>query len=101
MDLDQAFQRFFKYKNGYPKFKKKNTKKSCRIPQCGNHIKFDFETKKIKIPKIDTEIKRFKNKQFAGNLKSIKTIVTTIELERWSMMTSENQAKRWLTLKLQ
>ena len=31
--LDKAYQRFFKTKNGFPKFKNKHTKQSFTIPQ--------------------------------------------------------------------
>jgi len=52
LNLDNAFQRFFKIKNiSFPKFKSKHKREnSFRIPQ---FCKIDFENKRIKIPKID------------------------------------------------
>jgi putative transposase len=32
-DLDSAYQRFFAQRNGYPRFKKRHEKQSCRYPQ--------------------------------------------------------------------
>jgi len=68
LDLDDAFQRFFKVKsNGFPKFKsKKNKKDSFRVTQ---HLHVNFEIKKIKIPKIDWI--KFKDKRiFNSKIKS-------------------------------
>jgi putative transposase len=69
LDLDSAFQKFFKDKNiGFPKFKsKKHNKNSFRVPQ---YCKIDFKNKRIKIPKIDWI--KFRDKRiFNSKIKSI------------------------------
>lgn len=48
--LDNAYTRFFKQKKGFPKFKsKKNHKDSVKFIKC---VHFDFNTWKVKVPKI-------------------------------------------------
>lgn len=69
LNLDNAFQRFFKVKqSGFPKFKSRKTNhNSFRVPQ---HFQVDFENKRIKIPKIDWI--RFKDKRvFDAKIKSM------------------------------
>jgi len=69
INLDNAFQKFFKEKKvGFPKFKsKKNDSNSFRVPQ---HCGVDFKNKKIKIPKI--EWIKFRDKRvFENKIKSI------------------------------
>lgn len=46
-DLDQAYTRFFRKQNKYPKFKKKHGKQSCRYPQG-----FKVVDSKVYLPKI-------------------------------------------------
>jgi putative transposase len=55
LNIDNAFNRFFKIKNsGFPKFKsKKRDANSFKVPNNNNSLKIDFKNKKIKIPKID------------------------------------------------
>jgi putative transposase len=71
LNLDNAFQRFFKTKKGFPKFKsKRKDSNSFKIPNNNSSLKIDFENKKIKIPKIDWI--KFKDKrQFNTKIKSI------------------------------
>ena len=65
--VESAFNRFFREKNGFPKFKsKKNPIKSFLIPQ---HYNVDFENDTIKLPKIG-EIKAVLHKTFEGELKT-------------------------------
>jgi len=69
LNLDNAFQQFFKVKqSGFPKFKsKKSNCNSFRVPQ---HFQIDFENKKIKIPKIGWI--KFKDKRvFDSKIKSM------------------------------
>ena len=72
LNLDAAFKRFFKFKNvNFPKFKSKHKKEdSFKVPQNNGFIKINFETKKIKIPKIDWI--KFKDKRiFDSKIKNI------------------------------
>ena len=69
LNLDSAFTKFFKEKQvGFPKFKSKHKREnSFRVPK---NFKIDFESKKIKIPKIDWI--KFKDKRiFDSKIKSI------------------------------
>ena len=48
--LDKAFQKFFRHKAGFPKFKSKyDNHQSFEVPA---NLKIDFKTKKIQIPKF-------------------------------------------------
>ena len=48
-NMDSAFTRFFREKKGFPKFKSKHkNKNSCKFI---NGVSFDFEKKRIKVPK--------------------------------------------------
>jgi len=69
LNLDNAFQKFFKEKKtGFPKFKsKKNDSNSFRVPQ---FCKIDFENRKIKIPKLD-QIKFRDGRIFNSKIRSI------------------------------
>jgi putative transposase len=68
LNLDKAYQRFFKKQGGFPKFKsKKRGKQSFTVPQ--NTI-VDFENKTISIPKFKKGIKCVFHRQFHGDIKS-------------------------------
>ena len=69
LNLDNAFQKFFKEKNvNFPKFKsKKDNSNSFRVPQ---NCDINFSIKKIKIPKLDW-IKFKDNRIFLSKIKSI------------------------------
>ncbi|MGL4757748.1 MAG: RNA-guided endonuclease TnpB family protein [Patescibacteria group bacterium] len=68
LNLDKAFQRFFKKQGGFPKFKsKKRGKQSFTVPQ--NTI-VDFETGTVSIPKFKTGIKAIFHRKFLGDIKS-------------------------------
>lgn len=57
-DLSRAYSNFFcslqnkKGNSGFPKFHKKGVKDSYRVMLNNGNIKFDFESRKIKVPKI-------------------------------------------------
>ncbi|AKB51481.1 Mobile element protein [Methanosarcina barkeri str. Wiesmoor] len=62
-----GFTRFFREKNGFPKFKsKKNPIQSFPIPQ---HYSVDFENNTVKLPKIEP-IKAVLHRKFDGELKT-------------------------------
>ena len=63
--LDGAYQNFFKYKKGFPKFKSKKHKNSFSVPQSVNVI--DNE---LNIPKFKDGIKFIKHREFNGIVKS-------------------------------
>jgi putative transposase len=60
MDLSGAYQNFFKSlsgkrkgNSGFPKFHRKGRKDSYRETITNDNIKIDFESRKVKLPKID------------------------------------------------
>jgi putative transposase len=65
--VESAFTRFFREKNGFPKFKsKKNPIQSFPVPQ---HYFVNFENNTVKLPKIG-EIKAVLHRTFEGELKT-------------------------------
>lgn len=55
--MDDAYQRFFKQKNGYPKFKSKKDKQSALFPRDAISIRNTFEVKRITLTKPLKNIK--------------------------------------------
>ena len=67
-NLDSAYQRFFKEKKGFPKFKsKRNARQSFQIVQNTNA---DFDEKKVYIPKFKEGIKCKFHRFFDGKVKT-------------------------------
>ena len=67
-NLDRAYQRFFKEKKGFPKFKsKRNARQSFQIVQNTNA---DFDKKKVYIPKFKEGIKCKFHRFFDGKIKT-------------------------------
>lgn len=63
--LDGAYQNFFKYKKGFPRFKSKHDRNSFTVPQ---FVKLDGN--KLKIPKFNYPIKVIIDRKFNGIIKS-------------------------------
>ncbi len=69
-NMDAAYQKFFKEHAGYPKFKSKHDNhKSYTTNFTNGNIAVDFETGKIKLPKLRT-VKAKLHRQFVGEIKS-------------------------------
>lgn len=69
-NMDSAYQKFFKEHAGYPKFKSKHDNhRSYKTNNCTGNIAVDFETGKIKLPKIKW-IKAKLHRKFEGKIKS-------------------------------
>lgn len=67
-NMDSAFTRFFREKKGFPKFKtKKDARKSYKAINC---VRIDFETNRIKLPKIGW-VKFYKNRTFEGRVGTV------------------------------
>ncbi len=67
-NLDSAYQRFFKEKKGFPKFKsKKNARQSFQIPQ---NTTVNFDEKKAYVPKFKEGIKCKFHRFFNGKIKT-------------------------------
>lgn len=69
-NMDAAYQKFFKEKAGYPKFKSKHDNSRAYTTNYTNgNIEVDFESGKIKLPKVK-RIKAKLHREFAGQIKS-------------------------------
>ena len=67
-NLDSAYQRFFKEKKGFPKFKsKRNARQSFQIVQ---NTYVDFDKKKVYLPKFKEGIKCIFHRFFDGKIKT-------------------------------
>lgn len=68
--MDSAYQKFFKEHAGYPKFKSKHDNhKSYTTNFTNNNITVDFESGKVKLPKLK-KIKGKLHRNFTGQIKS-------------------------------
>lgn len=66
--LDNAFVKFFREKNGFPKFKsKKNNRKSYSIP---NKVKINFKTHRIILPKFQEGVNIRIDRVFVGKVRT-------------------------------
>ena len=70
INLDSAYQKFFRERKGFPKFKsKKDNRRSYKTNITGSNIEVDFDSRKIKLPKLKW-IKTRGAKRFDGKIKS-------------------------------
>lgn len=83
--LDGAYQNFFKYKKGFPRFKYKKSKNSFSVPQS---VKVDESL--LFIPKFKNGIKFIKHREFSGTIKSC-TISKTATNEYFVSILVETQ----------
>ena len=68
LNLESAYKKFFKEKQGFPKFKSKHTsKQNFSIYQ---YTKVDFENEIVRLPKI-TPIKTRFHRKFKGKIKTV------------------------------
>ena len=68
LNLQSAYNNFFRTKKGFPKFKSKRNKQSYITNNQGNNIR--IEKKKIKLPKVGF-IKMKQHREFTGTIKSV------------------------------
>ena len=69
IDMADAYQKFFKSGNGYPKFKTKHrSRKSCRFP--GSDCAVLQDSNRLKLPKLGL-VKYKKDREFVGTLRHI------------------------------
>ena len=84
VDLNNAFNRFFKGISGYPKFKsKKHSKKSFRIQKNGNNIR--ITNRRIKLAKLGY-IHYHTSKKYKKILKSSKINNVTVKQENGKLL---------------
>lgn len=70
-NLDAAYRKFFKEKQGFPKFKSKHSNvSSYKTSVSGKNIRIDFENNMIKLPKLNW-IKCKIHRSFIGRIKSV------------------------------
>lgn len=70
INMDSAYQKFFKEHIGYPKFKSKhNHYKSYKTNYTNNNIEVSFNNNKIKLPKLKW-VKVKTHREFVGKIKS-------------------------------
>ena len=70
INMDSAYQKFFKEHTGYPKFKSKhNHYKSYTTNFTNNNIEVSFDNNKIKLPKLKW-VKTKIHREFIGKIKS-------------------------------
>lgn len=69
-NMDSAYQKFFKEKTGYPKFRsKRDNKKSYTTNSTNSNIEVSFDNNKIKLPKLKW-VKAVIHKELVGRVKS-------------------------------
>ena len=69
-NMDAAYQKFFKEHAGYPKFKSKHDNhKSYTTNFTNRNIAVDFESGKVKLPKLK-EVRAKLHRDFFGQIKS-------------------------------
>lgn len=69
-NMDDAYKRFFKQNQGFPKYKSKHSgRKSYKTNFVNNNIEVSFENNKIKLPKLKW-VKAKLHRQFVGVIKS-------------------------------
>ena len=70
INMDNAYQKFFKEHSGFPKFKsKKNNRKSYKTNFTNNNIAIDYNCNAIKLPKLKW-VKAKIHRRFMGKIKS-------------------------------
>lgn len=70
VNMDSAYQKFFKEHRGYPKFKnKRDNRKSYKTNYTNNNIGVSFEKNKVKLPKLKW-VKAKIHREFVGIIKS-------------------------------
>lgn len=70
INMDMAFQKFFKEHTGYPKFKsKKDSHRTYKTNITNNNIIIDFNKNKVKLPKLKW-VKSKIHQKFEGKIKS-------------------------------
>ena len=75
LNLDEAFKRFFRKEARFPRFKSKYA--GWQSFQCPQHVKVDFNTGRISLPKIPG-IRAFLHREF--DLKE--TVIKTVTIKR-------------------
>ena len=103
--VDDAFDRFFKGQNKYPKFKSKHqSKQSYSTKETNGNIAFDIEKRQVKLPKLGwvkvkfskKQFQLFKNRGFNGKIKGATVSIhssgqTHISLKIEEVVSLENE----------
>jgi putative transposase len=111
--VDDAFDRFFKGQNKYPKFKSKHqSKQSYSTKETNGNIAFDLEKRQVKLPKLGwvrvkfskKQFQLFKDQGFKGKIKGATVSIhssgqTHISLKIEEVVSLENEIN-WTTVPL-
>jgi putative transposase len=111
--VDDAFDRFFKGQNKYPKFKSKHqSKQSYSTKETNGNIAFDIEKRQVKLPKLGwvkvkfskKHVQLFKDYGFNGKIKAATVSIhssgqTHISLKIEEVVSLENEID-WTTVPL-
>ena len=94
-NMDAAYQKFFKEHAGYPKFKSKHDNhKSYTTNFTNGNIAVDFETGKIKLPKLKA-VKARLHREYSGQIKSA-TVSQVSSGEYYVSILVETEHKEWV-----
>ena len=75
-DMDSAYRKFFREHAGYPKFRSKhNGHKSYKTNYTNGNIAVDFESNRIKLPKLGN-VKIRLHRRFEGQIKNVTVSLT-------------------------
>jgi len=80
MNADTAFKKFFKKESGFPKFKKRNSRKTCYFPK-NNKYDLTAERHRIKIPTFG--FVRLKEYGYIPIEASVKSCVISMDVDRY------------------
>ena len=69
MDLEKSYVNFFKKAAGFPKFKKRGRRETCRFPDA-KQIVLDQKNKRVHLPKIGW-VQYWKSREVIGTLKNV------------------------------
>ena len=92
IDMLDAYSRFFKQKNGFPKFKSKNDKQSCRFSVQALSTKQDFFKSKI------TLTKKLKNLKFRTSDKYINYLIKNQSNIRSATLSKNKSGEFYLSI---
>jgi putative transposase len=71
IDLDKAYDRYFKKLGGHPRFKSKHGKQSYRTQATNNNIRIDFGRRTLKLPKLGWIKYRDGDREFDEEIKNV------------------------------
>jgi putative transposase len=71
IDLDAAYQNFFKKRARFPRFKSRKDRQSYRTENVNGNVKVDFRLRKLKLPKVGWVAYRDGGRAFTERVRSV------------------------------